>query len=67
MKSVLADQSVARRENAAAVTQLEKKIKELGKERVIEMVAYTWFNRFCALRFMDVNQYTTIGTVRRCI
>jgi hypothetical protein len=63
LKTVLADQSLARRESAAAVTELEKKIKELGKERVIEMVAYTWFNRFCALRFMDVNQYTTIGTV----
>jgi type II restriction/modification system DNA methylase subunit YeeA len=63
LKTVLADQSLVRRENAAAVAELEKKIKELGKERVIEMVAYTWFNRFCALRFMDVNQYTTIGTV----
>ena len=63
LKSVLADQSLARRENAATVTELEKKIKELGKDRVIDMVAYTWFNRFCALRFMDVNQYTTIGTV----
>ncbi len=63
LKTVLAEQSLARRENAAAVAELEKKIKELGKERVIEMVAYTSFNRFCALRFMDVNQYTTIGTV----
>jgi hypothetical protein len=63
LKSVLADQSLARREKAAAVDELEKKIKELGKERVIEMVAYTWFNRFCALRFMDVNQYTTIGSI----
>jgi len=26
-------------------------------------VAYTWFNRFCALRFMDVNHYTRIGVV----
>ena len=63
LKSILADQSLARRESAAAVAELEKKIKELGKDRVIDMVAYTWFNRFCALRFMDVNQYTTIGTV----
>jgi hypothetical protein len=63
LKTVLAEQSLARRESAAAVAELEKKIKELGEERVIEMVAYTWFNRFCALRFMDVNQYTTIGTV----
>jgi hypothetical protein len=26
-------------------------------------VAYIWFNRFCALRFMDVNRYTRIGMV----
>lgn len=28
-----------------------------GYEEVIEEVAYTWFNRFCALRFMEVNAY----------
>ena len=26
-------------------------------------MAYTWFNRFCALRYMDVNHYTRIGIV----
>jgi hypothetical protein len=29
----------------------------------VERVAYIWFNRFCALRFMDVNRYTRIGVV----
>jgi len=38
---------------------LEDKIRKSGKEQVIEMVAYTWFNRFMALRFMDANGYTT--------
>lgn len=28
-----------------------------GYEQVIDEVAYTWFNRFCALRFMEVNGY----------
>ena len=28
-------------------------------EGVIEQVAYTWFNRFTALRYMDVNGYLT--------
>ena len=32
-------------------------IKEKGYEQVIEEVAYTWFNRFSALRFMEVNGY----------
>lgn len=36
---------------------LIEKIKEDGFERVMEEVAYTWFNRFTALRFMEVNNY----------
>jgi type II restriction/modification system DNA methylase subunit YeeA len=63
LKQVLADNSPARRENTKAISQLEKAVKEHGKEQVIERVAYTWFNRFCALRFMDVNRYTRIGVV----
>ncbi|MCY1197653.1 N-6 DNA Methylase [compost metagenome] len=60
---VLSEGSAARRESAAAVKKLEDAIKSHGKEQVIERVAYTWFNRFCALRFMDVNRYTRIGIV----
>lgn len=50
MKSVLAEGSLARRESPKAVAELEAKIKELGRDRTLEMVGYTWFNRFCALR-----------------
>lgn len=32
-------------------------VKEKGYAQVIEEVAYTWFNRFCALRYMEVNGY----------
>lgn len=32
-------------------------IKEKGYEQVMEEAAYTWFNRFIALRFMEVNGY----------
>lgn len=28
-----------------------------GYELILEEAAYTWFNRFCALRFMEVNNY----------
>ncbi|MGN0482326.1 MAG: BREX-1 system adenine-specific DNA-methyltransferase PglX [Lachnospiraceae bacterium] len=38
-------------------SDLIKKIKESSYEQVIEEVAYTWFNRFIALRFMEVNGY----------
>lgn len=36
---------------------LLKQVQSKGYELVMEEVAYTWFNRFCALRFMEVNQY----------
>ena len=32
-------------------------INDKGYEQVMEEVAYTWFNRFSALRFMEVNGY----------
>ena len=32
-------------------------IKDKGYRQVMEEVAYTWFNRFSALRFMEVNGY----------
>ncbi len=60
---VLAEDSAARRENAAAINKLEEQISEHGEKQVIEKIAYIWFNRFCALRFMDVNRYTRIGLV----
>ena len=36
---------------------LIRRIEEKGYEQVMEEVAYTWFNRFAALRFMEVNGY----------
>ena len=60
---VLAEGSAARRESSDAVKKLEGAIKQNGTDQVVERVAYTWFNRFCALRFMDVNRYTRIGVV----
>ena len=37
--------------------ELIKKIKGKGYKQVMEKIAYTWFNRFIALRFMEVNNY----------
>jgi type II restriction/modification system DNA methylase subunit YeeA len=36
---------------------LIEKIRQDGFQQVMEEVAYTWFNRFIALRFMEVNGY----------
>lgn len=51
--------------NGTLLTATQKKqrqaliaqIKEKGCKEVMEEVAYTWFNRFSALRFMEVNGY----------
>jgi type II restriction/modification system DNA methylase subunit YeeA len=60
---VLTVDSAALRGQAAAIQKLKDQISDTSKEVVVERVAYTWFNRFCALRFMDVNGYTAIGAV----
>lgn len=36
---------------------LKEQIFAKGYKQVMEEVAYTWFNRFCALRFMEVNGF----------
>lgn len=45
--------STEKKQRAALI----ERIKEKGYEHVMEEVAYTWFNRFSALRFMEVNGY----------
>ena len=37
--------------------KLVDQIHARGYEAVVEEVAYTWFNRICAIRFMEVNDY----------
>ena len=60
---VLVDGSAARRQYPQAMKDLDQAIARDGKSQVIEQVAYTWFNRFTALRFMDANSYTAVGIV----
>lgn len=49
--TVLTD--VQKNQRRALISQINHK----GFEEVMEEVAYTWFNRFIALRFMEVNGY----------
>lgn len=39
---------------------LVREITKKGYDRVIEEVTYTWFNRFIAIRFMEVNGYLPV-------
>lgn len=63
LKLVLGEESSARRERPQVIKKLEEVVFEQGEEQVIERVAYIWFNRFCALRFMDENRYNRLGIV----
>ncbi len=54
---VLGEESLARRENPIAVKKLEDLARQQSEQEIIERIAYIWFNRFCALRFMDMNRY----------
>jgi hypothetical protein len=61
--AVLSPGSVARSERAHVVKRLEDEIAAHGRPHVIDKVAYTWFNRIIALRFMDARGYTDAGVV----
>ena len=54
---VLAEGAAARREHPKAIAKLEAAANS-NRAQVIEQAAYTWFNRFTALRFMDVTGLT---------
>jgi hypothetical protein len=61
--AVLTLGSVARSERSETVNRLESEIAAHGREHVIDKVAYIWFNRIIALRFMDARGYTDAGVV----
>ncbi|SIM51153.1 BREX-1 system adenine-specific DNA-methyltransferase PglX [Mycobacteroides abscessus] len=66
--AVLGQGSPERVESPTTVAGLEKAVAaggggDKGKAHVADKVAYTWFNRIIALRFMDANGYTGIGVV----
>ena len=45
------DNDISKRE------KLVKEVKQKGFENVVEEVAYTWFNRIIAIRFMEINNF----------
>lgn len=53
------DASIDLIENSNAVKSLHKRLEELkgDKHALVDEVAYTWFNRISALRFMDASGY----------
>lgn len=60
---VLSTDSVELRSKEKQLNEIREQVRTLGKEYFIEKIAYTWFNRFTALRFMDLNNHTFIKIV----
>ncbi|WP_425420273.1 BREX-1 system adenine-specific DNA-methyltransferase PglX [Phaeodactylibacter xiamenensis] len=58
LEQVLRTDSLEQRERKQQIDQLKRGLEEKGKAALVEEVAYTWFNRLVALRFMDANDYT---------
>lgn len=61
--AVLAVGSVARSERAEVIKKLEAEIVRHGRQQLVDRVAYIWFNRIIALRFMDARGYTDAAVV----
>lgn len=61
LERVLAPDSRESIEEKGRVDQLRGEAKD--KEALVERVAYTWFNRLCALRLMDARGYTPVPVV----
>ena len=58
LKLVLTTDSAELRGREKDIETLKNKIAHSGEDAVVEEVAYTWFNRVMAFRFMDANGYT---------
>lgn len=59
LEFVLTQDTAELRGYEAQIAKLKTQIQTKGKDIVVEEVAYTWFNRVMALRYMDANGYTT--------
>ncbi|MFA6726708.1 MAG: hypothetical protein WCS17_00640, partial [Prevotella sp.] len=59
LQFVLGQDTAELRGHEKEIDILRKEIQSKGEKNVIEEVAYTWFNRVMALRYMDANGYDT--------
>ncbi|MCH7410177.1 BREX-1 system adenine-specific DNA-methyltransferase PglX [Belliella sp. DSM 111904] len=58
---VLSHDSSTLRTKAETLKRLNDEIEATGRDTVVDKVAYTWFNRLVALRFMDANSFQPMG------
>lgn len=62
LERVLKPESAERLAFPSDVTRVEQ-LAEVDSDALVERVAYTWFNRLCALRYMDAKGYTPVSCV----
>ena len=63
MDVILTQDTAGLRGFESQIAKLKSTIASKGKDLVVEEVAYTWFNRVMALRYMDANGYTDLKVV----
>jgi len=63
LRYVLNTDSAELRNKQKQIRELKKQLENIPETELVEKVAYTWFNRFVALRFMDANGYTPVRVV----
>ncbi|TVQ65165.1 MAG: restriction endonuclease, partial [Balneolaceae bacterium] len=51
LEHVLSSDNGALRDKIHVVQELKKDLDRFGREALVDKVAYTWFNRFVALRY----------------
>lgn len=61
LEQVLNTESAELIEKTEELKNLREAINKEGREQIIDKVAYTWFNRLVALRFMDANDFQPLG------
>ncbi|WP_312514080.1 BREX-1 system adenine-specific DNA-methyltransferase PglX [Stutzerimonas nitrititolerans] len=63
--ALISDSSGTQRAFPASIARpraaLAKKVEQLGFAQTMEQAAYSWFNRLCALRFMEIKGYLDHG------
>lgn len=63
MDFILTQDTAQLRGFESQIAKLKSAIASKSKEIIVEEVAYTWFNRVMALRYMDANGYTDLKVV----
>lgn len=61
LEEVLTHDSAALRAKANIIERLREDLNKIGREALIDKIAYVWFNRLVALRYMDANDFQPLG------